>query len=547
MKNLKQKFKRSVLHTLVFGSITGTVCGAVIALFLVCSRIVMDFAFGVYAVCDTALAVVCIFILAVICCLLTAVVQTLCPTSKGSGIPLAEGSARGMLRIRWLSSAAALIAGSLLSFACGMPLGSEGPSVGIGGLIGEGVGKTAKKPVEFRRYLITGGSCAGLAAAFNAPLTGICFAFEETHRRFSPYILASALSAVIFAVLTSQSIFYGLQYVDYLSDIGISAGFAVLPYLKQSPFSTVLDLLKMCGIALACGIVAAAFGIGFNRAIVGLGKLFGKVKSATLRLLPAFLLSAGFGCALYFTAGSGEATLESVSTDTAMWLLITVLIMRFAATATASGAAATGGLFLPMIAIGGLIGTVISKIAVISGLDPAYVPNITVICICAFFASSVRAPITAIALSIELTASFVSILPCLVAVAASAVLTDLTKTEPLYERMLEDLKSRTPLPDGTKNLAVRGGITEDSPIAHMRIRNIMWPYNSLVTELRRDGKDLVPDGETELLPGDIITLRAENVDPDWFIEQTRELVLTDYSTNIDEPPPGNAVLTARNL
>ena len=276
------------MHPLLYGSIVGAICGIAVALFTVCAKIVYAFTFGLYGMSDTALVAVCIVILALLCCMLTAIVQTLCPSAKGSGIPLAEGCARGMLRVKWLRTLAALIAGSLLAFASGLPLGGEGPSVCIGGMIGEGVGKTAKKPVEFRRYLIAGGASAGLAAAFNAPLTGICFAFEETHRRFSPYILASSLSAVIFAVIFSQSAFYGFSFVPYLGSLGIASGACVLPFLKPvTPHGA--NVFTLCVVALFAGILCAALGTAFNRAIELFGKLFSKVHNPVLRLLPVFV------------------------------------------------------------------------------------------------------------------------------------------------------------------------------------------------------------------------------------------------------------------
>ena len=87
------------LQPLFFGCVTGIVCGAVIALFLVCSRIVISFAFSVYSLERTPLAVACTLILVILCCLITAVLQILVPAAKGSGIPLAEGCARGMLKV----------------------------------------------------------------------------------------------------------------------------------------------------------------------------------------------------------------------------------------------------------------------------------------------------------------------------------------------------------------------------------------------------------------------------------------------------------------
>lgn len=511
------------MHPLLYGCITGAICGAAVALFTVCAKIVLGFTFGLYENGSVALTAVCLVTLALLCCMLTAVVQTLCPSAKGSGIPMAEGCARGVLRIKWLRTLAALIAGSLLAFLSGLPLGSEGPSVGMGSMIGEGLGKAAKKPVEFRRYLITGGASAGLAAAFNAPLTGICFAFEETHRRFSPYILASSLSAVILAVTVSQGMFYGFAHIPYLNSLGIASGFCVLPFLKPTtPDGT--ELFTLCAVALGAGLCCAALGTAFNRLIAIFGKLFDKIHNSVLRLLPAFLLTAVCGLLLHLSVGSGEASLEHSYNGIAMWLVFAVLALRFITTTLASGSGATGGLFLPMIAIGGLFGILFTELMEKCGLDPAFMPNVTMLCVCAFFAASVRAPITAIALSVELTGSFTNLLPCVIAVTIATVITDFTKTAPLYEHMLEKLQRQTPIPPSAKNIVTVGRVFDDSPIAFKRVRNILWPYNSLVTELLRNGEELVPDGETVLMPGDIITIHAERVDPELFYSQICEYI-----------------------
>ena len=543
MATLKNKFSRSVLRTLIYGCITGISVGVIITLFLICAKVIFAFTTRIYSAADTPLVIICVVILALLCCFLTAVIQQLCPSAKGSGIPLAEGAARGMLRVKWLRSASALVAGSLLAFLAGMPLGGEGPSVGVGGLIGDGVGKLTKKPTEFRRYLITGGASAGLAVAFNAPLTGLCFAFEETHRRFSPYILAAAFSAVITGVLSSQAIMYGFSHIPYLASLGVSAGTSALSFLRPAAPSAV-DFMKICGIAVLCGIASAALGVGFNRAIEALGKSLSKIKAPFLRLLPAFLLAAVCGLTLHLSVGSGEHTLAHISTESAFALLFTLLVLRSVSTATASGAGSTGGLFIPILAIGGLLGFIAAKLCIMCGMDAALAPNIVLLCISAFFAAVTRAPITAILLSVELTASFVGLLPCAIAVAIAAVLTDATKTEPLYERMLETMRDTAPISAHAKNIVAIGEVPEGSPIADKRIRNILWPYNSLVTELRRGDNELVPDGETVIRTGDILTIRAENVDPGVFYSQIQEFVTTD--ARHAPPPDSDFSATARN-
>lgn len=527
MKALHNNYGSRRIRTLLFGCLTGAVCGGVLSLFLICARVVLSYTFGLYAEADTPLAVVCLLILILLCCFAAAVLQTLFPSSKGSGIPLAECCARGMLRVKWFSSAAALVGGSLLSFLCGMSVGGEGPSVGVGGLIGDGIGRAAKTSDELRRHLITGGASSGLAVAFNAPLTGITFALEETHRRFSPDILLAACSSVVSAVIVSQLMFWGFGLIDYLNALGIHAGFTVLPFLAQTRAESASDFFTLCGAALLVGTVCGAAALAFNRAIFALSNVFKRVNSALLRLMSPFALTAVFALSLRLSVGSGEAMLDAISHNTAFWLLFALLAARLVTTVCASGAGVTGGLFLPMIAIGGLLGAIAAKTCVIiCGMNEIYAPNVTMLCIAAFFAASVRAPISAVALTLELTASFANLLPCALSVVAAMILADFTKTAPLYERMMEDLQKSASSGAGT-NPTLRGVVQERSAVDGKRIRDILWPYNSLVTELKRNGTDIVPDGETTLCVGDRLTVRADRVDEVAFREQMREYMEID--------------------
>lgn len=515
------------LQPLLFGCLTGIICGAVIALFLVCARVVSSFALSVYSLPHTLLAVTCTIILVILCCLITAVIQILVPSAKGSGIPLGEAAARGMLKVKWLRSAAALIAGSILAFLCGMPLGSEGPSIGVGGMIGEGVGRIAKKPIQLRRYLITGGSSAGLAVAFNAPLTGVAFALEETHRRFTPSILLAAFSAVVPAVMVAQLMYFGFSQSAYLNSLGVRPGMAALHFLEQTNYKTVASLFAVCAVAVISGIVCALFASAFNRCIFILSKLFGKINNAFLRLLPAFLLTVVCGLCLHTVIGSGEATFEHVSVATSVGMLVLLIVLRFVMPVTASGTGATGGLFLPMIAIGGITGTLIAKIAISCGMSEAFANNVIMLTISAFFAATTFAPISAVIMCVELTASFANLLPCAVAVAVATAISGLLRTNPLYEHMMENLYKKSVTPG--EYVTVGGAIPKGSFICDRRIRDVLWPHNSLVTALIRGDKEIVPDGETVLREGDMLTIRAENVDKQEFTAQIQDYITANTS------------------
>ncbi|MDE6293851.1 MAG: hypothetical protein K2L88_04430, partial [Clostridiales bacterium] len=116
------------------------------------------------------------------------------------------------------------------------------------------------------------------------------------------------------------------------------------------------------------------------------------------------------------------------------------------------------------------------------------------------------------------------LLPCAVAVGVACAVAAVLRTSPMYERMMENLYEQTVT--GGDDVTVTGVIPAGSFIVGRRIRDVLWPHNSLVTELSRDGTPIVPDGETVLIEGDTLTLRAEKVD-----EQAFTLQIQDYITH----------------
>ena len=101
----------------------------------------------------------------------------------------------------------------------------------------------------------------------------------------------------------------------------------------------------------------------------------------------------------------------------------------------------------------------------------------------------------------------------------------------LYERMMEDM-AQSAAPDArAADLVLVGTVSAASALCGKRIRDILWPYNSLVTELvREDGTVIVPDGETVVLNGDKLTVRADDVIADEFISRIQDYLIIPQST-----------------
>ena len=89
---------------------------------------------------------------------------------SGSGIPQIEGELMGFLDQSWYRVLCAKMMGGILCIFGGLSLGREGPSIQLDGMAGKGISKALKRNGTEEHQLITCGTCAGLSAAFNAPL-----------------------------------------------------------------------------------------------------------------------------------------------------------------------------------------------------------------------------------------------------------------------------------------------------------------------------------------------------------------------------------------
>lgn len=82
----------------------------------------------------------------------------------------------------------------------------------MGGSVGAATAQLLHRPRSEKDFLVTGGAAAGLAAAFNAPVSGVVFALEELHRHFSPRVLLKAMTAAFVSDFRAANIF-GFQPV----------------------------------------------------------------------------------------------------------------------------------------------------------------------------------------------------------------------------------------------------------------------------------------------------------------------------------------------
>ena len=123
-------------------------------------------------------------------------VRRFAPEASGSGIPHLEAVLHRLRSMNWIRVLPVKFIAGTLSLGGGLALGREGPTVQMGGAVGDAISKWLKVLPRERRTLIAAGAGAGLAAAFNAPLSGVIFVLEEIQRDFHPFVFGAAFLAV---------------------------------------------------------------------------------------------------------------------------------------------------------------------------------------------------------------------------------------------------------------------------------------------------------------------------------------------------------------
>lgn len=197
--------------------------------------------------------------------------------SAGSGIPQVYAEVKGHMEANWAKVLFSKIASGVLTALGGLSLGPEGPSVQIGGMAGKGVAKLFKGSKTDELRLILVGSAVGITAAFNAPLAGVIFVFEEINHGFDKTLVFIALVSAIVSDFISKAIFGHTTALNFpvlniplesywvLVVLGIVIGLLGYVYnvgmIKSSDFVSNLSIpswLKFVLVFLVSGVVALA-------------------------------------------------------------------------------------------------------------------------------------------------------------------------------------------------------------------------------------------------------------------------------------------------
>lgn len=356
------------------------------------------------------------------------IVQRFAPESGGSGIPEVEGALLDLRPVRWWRVIPVKFLGGLGTLGSGMVLGREGPTVQIGANLGKMTADICKvKNKESQHTLIAAGAGAGITAAFNAPLGGILFVLEEMRTEFN-YTNAS-IKAVIIGCITSCIVYQLIMGSNPILDLGA---------YFSSP-------LRSAWIYIFLGLFLGLIGSVSNSLILILRHIFGLFYQKKRYFFPltGAVLAGSFGVLSILKpeiTGGGFALLPNLVDGMIIFYpLLIILCLRFIATILCFGSGAPGGVFSPTIALGAIIGVMFGMIA--QPIFPQYdieLLSCAVLGMAGLFAATIRAPLTGIIIVMEMTGSFVLILPLIITCLAATFMAQTLGATPLYSAILKN-------------------------------------------------------------------------------------------------------------
>ncbi|HIU61711.1 MAG TPA: chloride channel protein [Candidatus Coproplasma excrementigallinarum] len=447
--------------------------------------------------------------------LIIGTITRLIPILRGSGVPQIEGAARGLLHFKWYVVMCSMFAVSLACVFMGLPAGSEGPSLEIGGCAGDGVASSFRRSLMVRRLQIAAGSAAGLAAAFNAPVTGLSFAMEEAFRSFSAQVFTCSAISVVVSLLVRNLLRWAILFPAMdIADVFGSPTFTAFDFATVEPIGYLYTLIA----ALAAGLLGVAFYHLMLLTRKGLAKIT-FLKGAGKYVAP-FMVAGAFGLISVYAMGGGHEFIESLGSlhegefKTIFGLslaatLAIVVLMRFISTILAVGAGMPYGIFVPVLATGAGLGALLCCAFRAMGMSPELSDYIIIITMAAYFATVVRAPVTALIMVVEFTGQFQNLLPSLIGVGIGFIVGELFRTESVFEKCLDFIVKEQNVKQGATKRRVTLTVEEGSYADGRAIRSVLWPAGGMVVEVTpSSGERFVPDGKTRLSAGDSITFEC---------------------------------------
>ena len=340
------------------------------------------------------------------------------PNVRGSGINQTKAALyihNGYISFRTVIGKFLL---SALAIGSGHSLGPEDPSLQIGAGVASLISRRVGMSKEKLRIFAPIGAAAGLAAAFNAPISAILFVIEEVIGQWSAAVLGSIVLAAISSVVVARS-FWGAEP------------------MFRIPAVTLRDSRELLAYAVL-GVVGGFASLIFAKSLSYLRpKLRGQPGwSQMLQPCAAGLLVGGIG---YFglpqVMGAGYGAIDQAMHSHFVWqMLLTLALFKIIATTLSFSSGTPGGMFAPTLFIGAMLG------AAVGSFEKIYFPHLTgsigsyaLVGMGVLFAAFLRAPLTSVFMVLEVSGNYSIVLPVILANTIAYLISRVLQPVPILE------------------------------------------------------------------------------------------------------------------
>ena len=371
-----------------------------------------------------------VILMIVICLVLGHITKPYLNQLVGSGVPQIEAVFLGENKMPWWSILWRKFVGGLLAICPGLMLGREGPCIEMGAMVGQGLAESIfESDKDQIKELQECGVAAGLAAAFSAPIAGAMFLVEEISFSFKPKkvvsILAASFSADFMTIL-----FFGNKPCLYLPVRG---------YFPINAYWT-LPII---------GIVLGLLAYGYQYTLLSLKPIFSKLKKIPayyhsiiplISIIPVGLWNSHLlgGSNVLITDLSNHKLDTQLLLGPWSWVIIPIIlfVIRFVFSMLSYGSSVPGGIFMPILVLGAILGMICANVMIKLGIIPSmYFVHILVISMAAYFGAIEKAPFTAIMLLTEMVGTVQQVLPLIIVTFISYYVLDLLGGKPIYEAL----------------------------------------------------------------------------------------------------------------